>query len=87
MQRAFAVDLARLWDTDNLSQSFVIGSYGELFVVGEKFEQTGNFIIGNCGEHFMAVEVILFTNICVRQRGWTKRESMFLILNETEIPE
>ena len=60
---------------------------GELFVVGETLEQIASFIIGTCGEHFMAVEVISFTNICVRQRGWTKRESMFLILNETEIPE
>ena len=62
-----------------------IGNCGELFVVGETLEQIASFIIENCGEHFMAVEVISFTKICVQQRGWSKRESMFLLLNETEI--
>ena len=56
MQRAFAVDLARLSDTDTLSQSFAIGNCSELFVVGESLEQIESFIIGNCGEHFMAGE-------------------------------
>ena len=55
-----------------------IGNCGELFVVGETLEQIASFIVESCGEHCVAV--------CVRLRGRTKRESMFLILNETEIP-
>ena len=42
---------------------------GELFVVGETLEQIASFIIRNCGEYFISVEVISSTKICVQQRG------------------
>ena len=50
------MDPARLWDTDNSSQSYVIENCGELFMVGESFEQTEKMNSGHCGEHFTAGE-------------------------------